>query len=106
MASFRVETDRRAEDLLVRLFGDFDLAAFEEVDGMLGSVQLNGSKSVIVDLRGLQFIDSTGIRALIRAHKRAETAGRQFCIVRGSEQIQRIFELTGLQDRLPFCDEA
>ena len=82
------------------------MAAFEEVDAMLASEQLNGNKSVIVDLRDLQFIDSSGIRALVRAHKRAETAGRQFCIVRDSEQIQRVFELTGLQDYLSFCDDG
>ena len=106
MASFKVETDRRAEDLVVRLHGEFDMASFEEVDAILASEQLNGHKRVIVDLRGLEFIDSSGLRALVRAQKRAQTAGRQFCIVRGSEQVQRVFELTGLQDYLLFCDDA
>jgi anti-anti-sigma factor len=54
----------------------------------------------------LQFIDSSGIKLLLRAQARAEELGSKLRIVRGSKSIQRIFELTGLEGTLPFCDEV
>ena len=105
MANFEVNTEQRPGEMVVRLSGDLDLAAFDAVDDVLTRVQSNGNPSVRIDLRGLEFIDSTGIRLLLAAHSRAERSGHQFCIVRGSERIQRVFALTDLDRRLPFCDD-
>ena len=61
--------------------------------------------AVRIDLRGLEFIDSSGIRLLLAAQRRAQRNGHELCIIRGSERIQRIFALTDLDARLPFCEE-
>jgi anti-anti-sigma factor len=106
MASFEVTTEQaRPGRLLVRLTGEFDLAAFEEVDTLLASAQTGGVHSLVVDLRGLQFIDSSGIKLLLRAQARAEELGGRLRVVRGSASIQHIFALTGLEGSLPFADE-
>ena len=105
MASFEIDTEERAGELVVRLSGDLDLAALETVDIALAQAQADGNRSVQVDLRRLEFIDSTGIRLLLMAHKRAEKKGNQFCVIRGSERIQRIFALTDLDQRLRFCED-
>lgn len=105
MASLKVETEQRSGEFRVLLFGDLDILAFEEIDQMLAGAQRNGDQRVIVDLRGLEFIDSTGIRALLLAYKRAESGGNQLCFIRGQEGIQRIFQLVGLDNRLPFCED-
>ena len=73
---------------------------------LLTSAQSDGYRGVRIDLRGLEFIDSTGIRLLLMAHQRAEQRGDEFCIIRGSERIQRVFALTDLDGRLPFCDDG
>ena len=104
MANFEVDTEQRSDEVVVRLSGDMDLAAFDAVDELLANAQSNGHRSVRIDLRGLEFIDSSGIRLLLAAHSRAERSGHQFCIIRGSERIQRVFALTDLDGRLPFCD--
>ena len=105
MASFEVATEQRSGEVVLRLTGDLDLDAFESVEEVLSSAQSNGNHTVRIDLRGLQFIDSSGIRLLLEAHQRAQINAQQLCIIRGSERIQRVFALTDLEARLPFCDD-
>lgn len=105
MANFEVRTEQRSGELVIHLVGELDLAAFDEVNELLTSAQSDGYRGVRVDLRALEFIDSSGIRLLLKAHKRAKKRGNEFCIIRGSERIQRIFALTDLDSRLPFCED-
>jgi anti-anti-sigma factor len=55
---------------------------------------------VILDLRELVFMDSTGLSGVVRAHRRALEAGRRFAVVRGGKQVQRPLTLTGVRERL------
>jgi anti-anti-sigma factor len=64
----------------------------------------SGSAQVIVDLRNLDFMDSTGLSTLVKAHHRAEEQGVRFALVRGSHQVQRLLSLTGVADRLELAD--
>lgn len=105
MANFKIDVEQGHGEMVVRLSGDLDLDAFDEVDEVLTSAQSNGNRGLRIDLRGLQFIDSSGIRLLLAARARAESNGHQLRIIRGSERIQRIFVLTNLDERLPFCDD-
>jgi anti-anti-sigma factor len=105
MANFEVDAEQRSGELMIRLSGDLDLGAFDTVDEVLTSAQSNGNRSVRIDLRGLQFIDSSGIRLLLMANERAKSSGHELFIIRGSERIQRVFALTDLDGRLPFCDD-
>jgi anti-sigma B factor antagonist len=104
MSRFRMETELRPGGLLVRLFGEFDLHAFERVDAMLAAAQLDSGSHVVVDLRSLEFMDPAGIRALINARERAEAVGARFRVIRGPEKVQRVLELAGLDSRLDFID--
>jgi anti-sigma B factor antagonist len=61
-------------------------------------------KLVVVDLRELEFIDSTGLGVLVRAYVRSGEDGYRFGLVRGSGQVQRLLGLTGLADQLPIAD--
>jgi len=80
------------------LKGELDVSTSAELERELD--RLGGRDSVVVDLRELQFIDSTGLSVLVRAHQRAVEAGRSFALVPGSGQAQRLLELTGLDERL------
>ena len=57
---------------------------------------------VVVDLRGLTFIDSTGLRALMSALRESESGGWTMGVVPGPPRVQRIFEVTGTESSLPF----
>lgn len=63
------------------------------------------SNEVLFDLRGLDFVDSTGLAALIGAHERLRDAGVRTRFVRGSDDVQRVFTVAGFDGVLDFTDE-
>jgi anti-sigma B factor antagonist len=104
MSDFRFETSQRGDDHIVRLFGDFDITGFRQVDEELRRIQLNGQPTVTLDLRGLTFIDSSGIRAIVKADARARTLGRRPRLIAGPERVHKVFRITRLDDHLEFVD--
>jgi anti-sigma B factor antagonist len=99
---FRVDVVEDGPALVVAVFGELDIASSAALETELERGR--DHKQLIVDLRGVDFIDSTGIGVLIRAHQRAEASGRRFAVVRGGGQVQRVLSLTGLADRLSVAD--
>jgi anti-anti-sigma factor len=85
--------------------GELDIGASQEAEDVLRRVEGDGPPTLTIDLRGLTFMDSTGLRMLVAADKRAMEAGRVLRIVRGPAPVQRILDLTGLADKLPIVDE-
>lgn len=63
-------------------------------------VDLPGDADVIVDMSGVQFMDSSGLRVIIDVHQRAATAGCQLVIRRPSTPVSRLFEISGLTSHL------
>lgn len=59
---------------------------------------------VTIDVRALTFIDSTGLHAIIDADARAHQTGHRLVLIRGSAQINRLFQVVGLTDRLKIVD--
>lgn len=106
LGNFETRLSPAREAIRVILVGDLDLATApvlrQEVDGLLDS----GFEHVVLDLRELEFIDSSGLHAIVDLHKRARSDGWQLSIVRGPAHVQRLFELTGTLDRLPFVPTA
>jgi stage II sporulation protein AA (anti-sigma F factor antagonist) len=85
---------------IVRPVGELDLATSAEFEAVLERV---ADQHVIVDLRELSFMGSTGIAALLRSIERVGRAGGTIELVPGRPGVQRVFELTGLSERLPFA---
>ena len=55
---------------------------------------------LVLDLRGLEFIDSTGLRAILLQDKRSTERGQTFALVRGPEQVQRLMNMTRVDEHL------
>lgn len=66
--------------------------------------KLSAAELVIVDLSELEFIDSTGIGVLVKAHQTTRGQGRRFAVVNGTGQVARMLELTGLAEQLTVAD--
>lgn len=62
--------------------------------------ELNADDEIAIDLSQVTFIDSSGLRVLVRAHKRREGDGGQLAIVRPSDPVCRLFDITGLTSEL------
>jgi anti-sigma B factor antagonist len=98
---FRVEVQNHHRAAVIALTGELDLAsspALEEELDRVGAAE--DLELVVIDLRELEFMDSTGLSVLIRAHQRAEEQGRRFGLVKGSQQVERLLSLTGVAERL------
>jgi anti-anti-sigma factor len=86
---------------IVAANGDLDLSTARDLERSLVDVQTAG-RDVVLDLRGVSFMDSSGLRVILAADARARAAGARFVLVQGSPAVQRVFELTLLDRRLEF----
>jgi anti-anti-sigma factor len=101
---FEIESDQHGETVFLRLRGEFDLAGEQHFDSTVDRLAL-GAKILVVDLSGLTFIDSSGLRSLLRLWEHSRTEGVDLAVIRGDEQVQHTMKLTGLDAVLPFVDE-
>jgi anti-sigma B factor antagonist len=89
------------------LAGELDLSSALVFDEELRRIEDDGNpETVVLDLRKLKFLDSTGLRLIWSAHSRAMRCGRKLRIVPGSDAVRRIFRLTGMQERLDIVEDA
>jgi anti-sigma B factor antagonist len=101
---FRVEVRNADATTVISVSGELDLASSPALEEELERVARSDAQLVVVDLRSLEFMDSTGLSVLVRAHQRAEENGRRLGLVNGSQQVQRLLTLTGVADRLTLTD--
>ena len=102
-SGIEIESRREGGDYIIRVRGELDLACSESFDTELKNALQSDASAVLLDLRELTFIDSTGIRALLSAVARSEATGRRLHVAREtSPAVQRVLDVTGLGERLPF----
>jgi anti-anti-sigma factor len=102
--SFFCETGRDGETAWVRPVGELDLDTAPRLEDELAAVRETGVSRLVLDLRGLTFMDSTGLRLVIRWDSAARKQGFEFAIVPGSDVVQRVIRLTGMDDQLTVTD--
>jgi anti-anti-sigma factor len=92
-------------DGVVRLAlrGELDVACTDRLMERLDALA-RASRSVVVDLRGLTFMDSTGLKILWAATQSASNDGWSLSLIQGPEPIRSVFEMSGLAARLPFVE--
>ena len=84
--------------------GEIDVYTAPQLRERLISLVEAGDRQIVVDLGRVEFLDSTGLRCLLRFHKRAKQHGVEAAFLRGSSTVQRVFEITATVGRLPFLD--
>jgi anti-anti-sigma factor len=90
----------------VALRGELDLAGAPALESSLLEIERQTPGRLVIDLRDLQFIDSTGLRLLLAANSRAQERGGELVLRPGDAAVQRVFGLTGAIDVLRFEDPA
>src|SRR5689334_18651321 len=104
MALLEVDTEPGEDRAALTLSGELDISSAPSLEEALGRVEADRPSVVVIDLRGLTFMDSTGLRTLVSVDQRARDAGRRLAIVRGPEAVDRIFSVTRLDERLELVD--
>jgi anti-sigma B factor antagonist len=98
--TLQIEVKPDLDRMLVCPAGEVDLATADTLESRIVDVLHNGCARVVVDLRAVTFIDSSGIRALLNAHQRARESGRPISIILGGPAIRRTLEIVGVTDYL------
>jgi anti-sigma B factor antagonist len=106
MPNLQFETTRNGKVAVIAPTGELDLSGAAvlqaEIDRLADDHDLGG---MVLDLRGLEFMDSSGLRLVVLADMQAREAGRRFALVRGDETVHRVFEITRMSERLDFVSD-
>ena len=106
MTILEVESEERDGLVHVSLRGELDLSTVGKVDDELQRLEASKTGVVLLDLSRLTFLDSTGLRCVVRADERAREEGRRLVVLKGPEAVHRVFEITRLEERLELVDDA
>lgn len=98
--AFTVQLKPRSDVALIAVSGELDIASAPELDQALEQIHPELTKLVIVDLRELEFMDSTGLSIIVHAHQRLAERDCELTLIKGPPQVQRLLDLTGVAERL------
>ena len=101
---FAVSAEPVGSAYVVTPEGELDLGTVDELQASL-SARPGECHRLVLDLGGLTFFDTSGMRLVVETMQDAQRSAISLALVRGSEDVQRLFALAGLDDRLPFFDD-
>lgn len=97
----RTEVSDVAGWTVVSVYGEVDVATAPSLREQLIDLVSDGSTNLVLDLEGVDFLDSTGLGVIVSALKRARTQGGDLRLVCTQARIRRLFEITGLDKAVP-----
>jgi anti-anti-sigma factor len=105
VAHLTLESSVAGRAVVITLDGELDLAGVPALEQELARLDADPPEAVVVDLRGVEFMDSSGLRALATHALAAQEHGRRFALVPGAAQVMRVFDITRMRHRLDFVDD-
>jgi anti-sigma B factor antagonist len=102
---FEVTAERIGAEARVAAFGELDIATLPEFEREVTGVRGDGLERLVIDLRGLSFLDSMSIELLLRLQAELTAADADLVVVRGPRAVNRIFEVMELDRVLVLVDE-
>jgi anti-sigma B factor antagonist len=99
---FRCEVVRDGDLGTIRAVGELDLDSVPTLAAEIAQVRQAGCRRVVVDLREVSFLDSSGLRLLLDCSAEARQDGHTLALIPGPPAVQRVFEVTGTTEHLPF----
>ena len=101
MLGLRVDVDEREGATVLVVGGELDLGSSPKLRDVAVRRLLAGDRQLILDLTGLEFLDSTGLGVVVAVLKRARTLGAELHLVIGRERVLAPFRVTGVDGLLP-----
>ena len=96
-----VRSERRGDAYHVEPAGELDIATAELLERELDAARQSDAATIILDLSGLAFMDSTGLRVVIDFNERCGGENGRLCVIAGSPAVERLLDIVGLRERLP-----
>ena len=100
---FDIAVEQQDGVVVVRPKGDLDIATTPLLDDILRDLATRGA-SAVLDLQAVEFIDSSGLQAILSAHAASQRDGFGLTMLPGPPRVMKVFELAGLDEHLPFTD--
>jgi anti-anti-sigma factor len=98
-----MRSQRTGHTHVLALLGELDIESARAVEAELASVEDAALLArLVIDLRGVTFIDSSGLRLVIEASRRAETAAHRLALLPPGPRVFRAFQISGIDTVLPF----
>ncbi|MDX6720047.1 MAG: anti-sigma factor antagonist [Solirubrobacteraceae bacterium] len=104
LGELSLSSEREGDVHTIGLFGELDLATADRLARELERVEATDARSIVLDLSGLTFMDSSGVRLVLSASARSRADANRLTMLRGGAVVQRVLELCGVDDLLPFAD--
>jgi anti-anti-sigma factor len=105
MTPLTLRTTQSDEAVIFSLAGELDLRGATVLDPALERVSATpGPSLVVLDLREVEFLDSSGLRSVLMADSALRATGRSLALVRGPAAVHRVFAVTRMDERLHFLD--
>ena len=107
-AALRISVERPADgSYLITAAGELDLANKEAFSDTIASAQKDSARALVLDIRGLSFMDSSGLRVLIDTWNECNLADRKLTIViRKEGLVRRVLEVSGCDAILPVVEDV
>ena len=99
-----VHGERRGDAYHVEPIGELDIATAERLEQELRTAQDSDAATIVLDLSGLSFMDSTGLRVVLDCNDRCGGDGGRLRVIAGSPAVERLLDIVGLRERLPLID--
>jgi anti-anti-sigma factor len=102
--SMRIDESAKAGRHVLALSGELTLDTAGRLDSQLARLCVDGASEIELDLRGLRFIDSTGLESILAGRETCARNGTAFHLVAGTGAAYQLFAVTGLLEILPLRD--
>jgi anti-anti-sigma factor len=103
---FRVDVEPARESVRVSPVGELDIATVDKLQAEVVRLRESGFNRIVLDLRQVRFIDSTGLRLVLELDAAARADSHDLEVIRGSDVVHRIFEVTQVAERLNFVEPS
>lgn len=101
-----LQRERNGGSVRIELTGELDAYSSDVLDRSMRREEQDGCKEIILDLEDLVFVDSTGLRSLIEAARRAQAGGWSVRVVNARGKVRKVFDLTDMDSILEYCQKT
>jgi len=105
-APFEIKSAHDGQTGRLTLLGELDIATVPLVERAVEAILQNDTQLLTVDLSGLGFVDSSGLRLFIVLQQRSDAEGWELALTKPEPQALKVFRLSGVEETLPFVEDA
>jgi len=99
-----LSTTSRDHTAVVSVGGEIDLGTAAELGDHLVAAMQQAGPDLVLDLSDVSFMDSTGLKVLLAAHKRLQLVGGHFALAAAGRSVRKVLTVTGLDQTFPVAE--